>query len=279
MLLPAVDALKALADARSAPEAEQARRFAEHVTELTRDARVVFELPHLTPEQRVHEFDRVLAAIGATSISARERLGLTLVAAYIVTVAAGGSASLALAEPTTQRWPEITAWAYVVGSVGERVVWTSSFDGLARLVARELMRPLRLDEPPTSDFSLNEALALIDGQLSDPLVHLRIKQSRMVAVSIRPGVIVYFPLAEHSVHDASTPQQRDEREPAKAHRAAAGEDPVAALADAFYPYIRDRLRADGWLGLPDDEAPIQRRSYQRPRTGKRSGQQKLPLKS
>src|SRR5690606_30239228 len=116
------------------------------------------------------------------------RVGLAFLAGYLATIAAGGAPSLALTESSAQRWPEITAWAYVIGGLGERVVWSSGFDGLGRLVARELMRPLRLDEPPMCDVALDEVQVLVDPQLSDPFVHLRLKQARIVSIALLPGV-------------------------------------------------------------------------------------------
>jgi hypothetical protein len=61
-------------------------------------------------------------------------------------------------------------------------VWTSSFDGLARLVARELMRPFRLDEAPACDFLRRRPrLVLADSMLSDPLFTWRLS-----SLALRP---------------------------------------------------------------------------------------------
>jgi hypothetical protein len=148
----------------------------------------------------------------------------------------GGDHSLALAESNANRWPEITAWAYVVGSVGERVVWTSGFDGLGRLIARELTRPLRLDEPPTCDFSFDEASVLADSKLADPLVHLRIKQSRVAAVALYPGVNMAIPLV---------PAPQDIGKPARGLGTSSGSsfpgNPLAVLSDALWPFLRGRV--------------------------------------
>jgi hypothetical protein len=155
-------------------------------------------------------------------------------------VAAGGKPSLKLAETLSNRWPEITAWAYAIGGIGEDVFWTSGFDGLGRLVARELTRAFRLDEPPTCDLTLEEAAVLIDTKLSDPLVHLRIKQARIVTIAVLPGVNVFVSIAESPVQEFPKDSARNERQgpysPVIANR-----DSGSAIVDALWPYILLRL--------------------------------------
>jgi hypothetical protein len=166
-------------------------------------------------------------------------------AGYIATVAAGGTPTLSLTESSSRSYPEVTAWAYVVGGIGERVVWTSSFDGLGRLVARELMRPLRLDEPPNCDFSLDEAVALYDPQLSDPLVHLKIKQARIVTVSLYPGVNLQVPIGDYVPFEKRKQDTGTDRRPTSSGRIVGSDDEVfAVLADRLWPHLRGRLGLD-----------------------------------
>ena len=198
-------------------------------------AQFLQKLSGLTPEDRVREFDRLVAAIDAVPERERGRRNeLQFLAGYLVTIVAGGAPSLSLADELSRRLPQIAAWAYVIGSVGERVTWTSGFDGLGRLVARELMRPLRLDDPPTCDFALDEAAVLIDRALQDPLVHLRVKQSRVISVALYPGVNVFVPIFEapqdHRARE--TPQRTDAR----------SNHLLPALADALWPYLESRIK-------------------------------------
>jgi hypothetical protein len=159
--------------------------------------------------------------------------GIALLAGYLATVAAGGAPSLSLAEEIAERRPEIIAWAYVVGGIGERMVWTSGFDGLGRLVARELMRPFRCDESPTCDFGFEECNALADTKLADPLVHLKVKQSRVVSVALFPGVNVSIPINELRAKEGPTSPRPTEATPKT--------NPLYFLSDALWPFLRGRV--------------------------------------
>lgn len=225
------------------------------------------------PEARVREFDRLVAALDA-SRSSRERANLLFAAGYLVTVLAGGSPSLGMAERLLHRWPQVTAWAYVLGSLGETVTWTSGFDGLGRLVARELSRPFRLDEPPTSDFALAEANIVVDRGLSDPLVHLRIKQARVLSVALLPGVTIAVPIVEATSSETRpAPRSADtgDRKPSTP----ASSDPMAILADALAPHLIERLKE--WVSAPTPKEPSTTGSSRSSRSRGAKRDAELPL--
>jgi hypothetical protein len=236
------EALRNLQEARSQDDADESARFAGPLLPLADEGEDFKRLAKLTPEQRLKVFDKLIESL-RTATSEREssrRNALGLLAGYLVTVAAGGAPSLSLAEANAQRWPEITAWAYVIGGIGERIVWTSSFDGLGRLVARELMRPLRLDESPMCDIAFDEGVLLADPELPDPLVHLRLKQSRIATVALLPGVNVSIPLAAQETARPEAPKGNlapSALIPGFPNTVAA----LTAAADALWPYIRDRV--------------------------------------
>lgn len=208
-------------------------------------------LESASAEMRVKEFDRLVHAIESSG-SPQERANLLFAAGYLVTVLAGGSPSLGIAERLLNRWPQITAWAYVLGSIGETITWTSGFDGLGRLVARELSRPFRLDEPPTSDFALAEANIVVDRALSDPLVHLRIKQSRVLSVALLPGVNVAVPITEATPVDTRPPPRTTESI-GRTVTTRNSLDPMAILADALAPYLVERIK--DLIGPPTSSEP------------------------
>jgi hypothetical protein len=243
-LRPLVESLRRLRDARQARDENEALVFSKSLWQVVPEVEAFTKLREWTPEQRVQEFDKLLRGLDDASRNQNgpRRVGLAFLAGYLATVAAGGAASLSLAEAVADQWPDITAWACVLGGIGERVVWTSSFDGLGRLVARELLRPLRLDESPTSDFGLDEAQVLADPQLSDPLVHLRLKQSRAATVALLPGVNVAFPIMESGAQEpARTEAVRYGGQANQRFSSRGGTDPVAVFADALWPYLRARL--------------------------------------
>jgi len=211
-------------------------------------ARFLSRLDTLSPEARLREFDRLIVELESLpDVEQEQRLNLQCLAGYLATVAAGGSPSLGLAEKLATRWPQITAWAYVIGGIGEKVTWTSSFDGLGRLVVRELLRPFRLDEAPTSDFALAEAVVLVDRALTDPLVHLRIKQSRVLSVAIMPGVNIAVPFVEPTVAE-SRPSRTEE--PVQI-AAKASDNGLSILAKLLAPYLLEHL----YPAEPEIEVP------------------------
>jgi hypothetical protein len=280
-LRPLVDAVRSLNRSRLAGDVEaESMSFAQSLAPVAAEAAMLYRLPSLTPEQRVREFDQLLSALSQlpTTGAALYRQALMMLAGYLATVVAGGSPSLALVEEHARRWPEVMAWAYVLGSVGERVSWTSGFDGLGRLVARELMRSLRLDEPPTCDFSLDEAQILYDPALADPLVYLKLKQSRVATVALYTGVNIAFPIGEQKAQEPRlNPEESDLNSNANRDRSRVRNDAWEVVADAVWPYIRNRISMQQ---ANDRSNEYGSRSYAKNRTNKRPvSQTKLPLKS
>jgi hypothetical protein len=273
---PIVLALQGLVEARSAKDPYEANRLIRPLLSYVPEAESLERLNSLAPEDRLRIFDKLVECLEKLE-SPRDKMrrsGLGLIAGYLATVAAGGSSSLSLAEDHALRWPEIIAWAYVTGGIGENIVWTSSFDGLGRLVARELLRPLRLDEQPTCDFAFDEAEVLVDAKLTDPLVHLKVKQARVLTVELLPGVNVSIPIGETSAQSAS---KLDANKPARVSEPSP-RDPLATLVDAMWPHIRTRL--DEYLARPQwrDDSAQDDQDVQRNRTKRKPGAQpQLPL--
>lgn len=265
-LRPVANAVRELHESRLRRNSDEVSRFALSLSNIP-EIDALHKLPQLTPEQRVREFDRVVASFAnVPKDNVGDRHMLALISAYLATVAAGGQASLSLLEPHAQGSPELLAWAYVLGSLGEQVVWTSAFDGLGRLVARELMRPAHFDEMPTCDFSLDEATVVFDGQLPDPLVHLRIKQSRMVSVSLAPGVNIQVALTESQVSGARSTEAAQRDRPTEA---GARTQDLDGIVDAVWRKLRGRIEQQVDSLIREERRRSARRS---------SGQGKLPLK-
>jgi hypothetical protein len=256
---PLAESLRALRQLRESCSANEANALVENLKDVVPEVEGLANLADMTPEMRLRQFDLLIGALSKEpETHSLRKSALTFIAGYLSTVAAGGAPSLSLAEAHVAQWPGITAWAYVLGGIAEKVVWTSSFDGLGRLVARELTRPLRFDEPPTCDFAIEEAQVLIDAKLADPLVHLRIKQARVISVAIMPGANVSLPLPEGPGGDA----RRLEVESRKNHHQvrsppeSEGEHNLNVLAESLWPHLKsyversidsatDRLRPSG----------------------------------
>lgn len=237
-LQPLVMALKALREARSCGDPDEAELLVRPLLGAVPEARAFGQLAAMPPESRLGLFDELVSTLRESDAGAFLRHNaLALTAGYLATVAAGGAASLALVDDYAEKWPELTGWAYLVGSIGERITWTSGFDGLGRLIARELQRPLRLNEAPMCDFALDEAVVLSDAQLKDPLVHLKIKQARVLSVALYPGVNIAVPIVEAVARESTdrshgTPKLASNEVPLGTGRS------LEVLAGALWPYIR-----------------------------------------
>ncbi|WP_133164316.1 hypothetical protein [Solimonas fluminis] len=236
----AIDALRGLARGRSNNREFEALEFAQPLMGMLPEADEIAILHQLTAERRLRIYDKLLKQLdGEENLS--QRMLLALAAGYLSTVAAGGAPSLSLAEREARRWPEILAWAYTIGGIGEQVTWTSGFDGLGRLVARELTRTLRLDEPPAADIAVDEAVVLVDPGLRDPLVHLKLKQQRIGTVALYPGVNISIALADAG--DTRT-VEHDQKPATKASTSPPVDNALAAtLANLLWPHIAERVRA------------------------------------
>lgn len=231
-----IEALRVLDELRR----DQSEAEASHIYRVFSDlpeADYIHDLVSLSPENRVRAFDRLVKACSdADAKDGQKRTELAFLAGYLATVVAGGSASLSLTAESAKSVPEITAWAYAIGGVGERTLWTSSFEGLGRLVARELERPFHINEMPLCDIALDEAAVLVDRDLSDPLVRLRIKQTRVATVSLLPGVNITVALKDASATDTRQPA-------ATVQRRSADADILDLIATALWPRIEARLAA------------------------------------
>ena len=274
---PIVSALQGLMNARSSKNPREIGQLTRTLIDYVPEAGALSQLDDIAPEGRLRLFDKLVEILDKPE-TAREKVrlnALALLAGYLATIAAGGSPSLTLAESLASRWPEITAWAYLVGGLGEKVLWTSSFDGLGRLVARELLRPLRFDEPPTCDFAFDEASVLADAKLADPLVHLRVKQARLLTVELLPGVNVSVPIGESSAQNVS---KQEIKRTTRVSEVSAY-DPLGALTEAMWPHIRNRI--DAYLaGMHRDENPTTADENSRSRGKRKSGTEtQLPLRN
>jgi len=273
---PVVSALLGLSRARSSRDPHEANHLIEPLLYYVPEAEAIRRLHDLAPEVRLRIFDKIVEGLDKGEVT-REDIrhnALSLLAGYLATVAAGGSPSLTLAENHASRWPEITAWAYVMGSLGERVLWTSSFDGLGRLVARELLRPFHLDEPPTCDFAFDEAVVLADAKLNDPLVHLRVKQARVLTVELVPGVNVSVTVGETGMQNLPKAEMTRPARAADLSR----RDPLATIIDALWPHIVPRLDDYFAASQRADYSEADDENAQRNRSRRKSGHQPpLPI--
>ena len=239
-LHPLVMALKALHDARTCNNQNEAEHLARPLMQTVPETKAFGRLAEMAPETRLILFDELVRKFTETDPkSLVRRSGLALATGYLATVAAGGSATLTLVDNWADHFPELTGWAYLVGGIGEGVTWTSGFDGLGRLIARELHRPLRLDEPPTCDFAFDEATVLADDDLKEPLVHLRIKQAKVLSVSIFPGVNISIPIVDASTSEVTCNETVEQSQGTEIQeQIGSKENVLRTVAEALWPHLR-----------------------------------------
>ncbi len=263
-LYPVIIGLDALRRARANGKPNEAAYLVESLKEAAPEISVYEHLTDLAPEARLKLFDELIGVYKKTRRQdVTRRNALAVASAYLATVAAGGSSSLALLEDYADEFPELTGWAYLIGGIGEKVTWTSAFDGLGRLVSRELSRSFRLNEPPTCDFAFDEAIVLVDNQLKDPLVHLRIKQARLLNVALFPGVIITIPTID-AVSAEGRPEEVEEKSPPPISEMPTNidESVLQVLANALWPHI---------LPLVIEEATQRFATKRRPKLTERGG--------
>lgn len=197
---------------------------------------ILRDLPTVAPEDRLKLFDSIVNHIKSDKDAAKKRLILSFLAAYLSTIAAGGSSSFSIAEEVSFDVPEILAFAYLLAGVGVSASWSGAFDRLGRLVCRELLRSFAVDDRPVSDFGAGEAKTLVDRGLKAPLVYLKLKQSRVATVALLPGVNVQVPFSESFDPPRSNAPVRESPIPV---------DPMAVLAEALAPYLLDYVEGAG----------------------------------
>lgn len=239
-LTPLIRALSELMLARERSLDNEGQWFSSPLLDVVPEAKVFENITEQTPEERLGLFDQLVWLLKHTRSSETPRRdALAMVAGYLATVAAGGEASLSLVHGFADECPELLGWSYLLGGIGERITWTSGFDGLGRLVARELTRPFRIDESPNCDFAFDEAEVLSDVELQQPLIHLKIKQSKTLSVGIFPGVNVVVPVNDHTTLD--TPQFTREETQERAKPTKFNENALAILADEIWPHLQHRV--------------------------------------
>ena len=237
-----IEALQVLESARRSGNSDEAGEFVVPLSKYVQEVEVFDKFSELVPEARLEVFDDLVDKFKKTEAKdSRRRNGLAMVCGYLTTKVAGGSPSLSLVHRLGFEAPELIGWTYLLGGIGEPITWSSGFDGLGRLIARELDRPFRLDESPTCDYALDEAKVLLDDELKDPLVHLKIKQSteHCLSVALFPGVNIAIPSVEGRRNEDA--KYKNKRDMSATSTVGTKGDLVPVLADHLWPNLRKRV--------------------------------------
>ncbi|KEQ10849.1 hypothetical protein [Pseudorhizobium pelagicum] len=166
------------------------------------------------------------------------------VAGYVISRIGGAERDFRLAQDFKNR-EEVLAWAAIAGGLGVETFWTNAFEGLGRLVAKELLRPLSLDEFPDADISLDEIRHL---EATNGKLPFRTTSRNSAIVALQPGVNVTVALIDtdrsstrtlpHTQKDSSQPQMLLDFSPAQ----------IEGLVERLLPLLERRLNTTAKSG-------------------------------
>lgn len=202
-------------------------------------------LGDLSAEDRV-KFLRQIRQIATSPIKGEDRAVLCFAAGYIVSRIGGAEQDLRLAETFEELYGDVLTWGAVLGGLGAEAYWTDAFNGMGRLVARELVRSFQVFDPPSADIAADELLVIEADQNGSS--KFRTANRTAAAISLKPGVVFQVSLADGE----RTKQKSFEKVPSSA-RGASPDVPnwvildsrtLQKLAEELFPYMRKLFQAD-----------------------------------
>ena len=149
-------------------------------------------------------FLRDLRAILANSGREPDRSLVAFASGYLISRIGSGEKDLRLADSFQSDAPEVLAWATMIGGLGGAPYWTDAFGGLGRLVARELLRPVHLEDPPAADVSFEELQVVVEPDRPSTKNRVRTGHRNAASVSLFPGVVVPVALQEEEREKSPT---------------------------------------------------------------------------
>lgn len=165
-------------------------------------------------------------------------------AGYIISRIGGGQRDLRLADTFENYAPDVLGWAATLGGLGGVPSWTDAYNGLGRLVSRELMRPFHISDPPTADGAAEEVMVIVELDRSATRSRIRTAQKNVAALSSLPGVVAYLPITE---------DDRDRARSVLASPTTLAPSPslpnydqsnLRSLAEHLWPFLRPLLETD-----------------------------------
>lgn len=179
---------RALVDIRSSGSLSQ--ETTSLMAEEVRDLKDLSIIDTIGPEDRVRLFDRLTGVMrenrDAVSESGIDILQFCL--AYIVGRVGAGEANLDLIGDLRDKYPSVMVWAATLPALFRAFPWGRAFDGLGRLVLRELIAPLYPQDMPNADISLDELSATMNARVDYKRLPFRTAQRAFAMVELMPGV-------------------------------------------------------------------------------------------
>ncbi len=166
------------------------------------------------------------------------------VAGYVISRIGGAERDFRLAQDFKNR-EEVLAWAAIAGGLGVETFWTNAFEGLGRLVAKELLRPLSLSEFPDADISLDEIRHLESNNGKRPF---RTSSKNSATVGLQPGVNVAVALSDADRSTARTMPhiQKESSQPQMSLDFSSAQ--IEGLVERLLPLLERRLNTPAKSG-------------------------------
>ena len=174
---------------------------------------------------------------------------MSFAAGYVISRVGSGQRDLRLADTFDHDGPDVLAWAATIGGLGNLAAWTDAYNGLGRLISRELMRPFHIGDPPTADVAAEEVLVLVEAERASTRNRIRTGSRNLAALALMPGVVAYLPLPEEEREKArvglSTPTA-----PVQSSLSLTYDSKLLrSLAEQLWPFLRPLM--DSELGKRD----------------------------
>lgn len=222
---------------------ELSRLFLDDISARVPELSLVGHLSGMSAEDRVRLL-RHLRSLIAT-VDPESRQVLVFLAGYVLSRIGGAERDLRLAETFASAHDEVLTWATILGGLGVETYWTDAFNGIGRLVSRELLRPFRLADSPTCDIAVDEFLVLESGEPS-PRSKFRTSSRNVAMLALRAGVVVNTLISEDDRGRQRTTETRAAVPPTSGGGPNLGSDTrsLQQLAEQLLPYMRPLISAE-----------------------------------
>ena len=145
-----------------------------------------------TAEERIEIYDQAIANLrkqGRRDEGKSDHLAEFIVAYCAAKISGSGSTHIRLIEELLSSHPMTVLWYGVASALSQPDIWGPEFSGLARLATRELEFPVRLDEAPRSDVSMEELRTLVEPTGNYSTSGFRGASPRVLSVELSLGVV------------------------------------------------------------------------------------------
>ncbi|MBI1774610.1 MAG: hypothetical protein HYR63_04605 [Proteobacteria bacterium] len=237
------------------------------------DLRDLSVIETIGAEDRVRLFDRFVEVLremtGRREAKGRELLRFAI--GYLVGRIGAGETNLKLLNVISRNEPATMVWATTLPALFRPFPWGRAFDGLGRLILRDLLAPLHPTDIPVADISLDELRVIVNPQVDYKRLPFRTCQRAFALVELAPGVshamslqgTIRHPRASNVSSSTQTPLLPNIENREFANTPGNGYDLQAFLADLQDVIQRGLDRVSGGQAPQGLKYPKKRATHQR----------------